>query len=115
MSWQFLVDGYDLPPFVDGSYKVTGIDVATVSQSEAGTDIRELVRSKKHIVSASFLLEDSDLMELMALVENATMRLTCFLPEHGESVIDCYLSSGFNPTMRPGGILWSVDLEWTEF
>lgn len=124
MEWDvFKIDGTQVPwPPVKGSFNVSVTDVANASTSEAGTTIREVVRSGVHVVTASFSMPAPAMRTLAGMVLRDSMTVTVWTPDKGESSFACWLSSGFKPTLKnaAGPIsgdqsTWTVGLEFTEF
>lgn len=124
MESTLTIDGVSPPSAPDaGSVQVSVTDVANSSTSEAGTTIREVVRSGIHVVTASFSLTGPDMSVLAGMVLKDSLTLTLWIPDQGSVTdITCWLSSGFKPKLKSGvggtdstTSCWTVDLEFTEF
>jgi hypothetical protein len=117
VEWQLLIDGKEVPESpLNGSYSCSAADVANEQETEAGTTVREVVRARRHVISADFVLDENDMAKLGSMVANGSMDLACWIPEDGKvETLKCYLSSGFKPSLMEGGAFYKVSLEWTEF
>lgn len=124
MERTFHIDGVQPPADpLAGSVMVKVMDVANSSTSEAGTTIRDVVRSGVHVITASFTLSAPDMRTLAGMVLKDSVTVSVWTPDTGEVTdLTCWLSSGFKPSLKSGvgGIdsataFWTVDLEFTEF
>ena len=123
-SDQVLFDGVE-PPLgpVFGSLSITTKQVVNSSVSEAGTTIRDVVRSGMHVVAMTFTMTSPDMSVLLGMVGKDRVDLTLWLPDLARTeTITCYPSTDFKAklligwgTIHSDDALWTVDLEFTEF
>ena len=125
MEWDvFKINGVQVPlPPIKGSFSISKQAVANTATSEAGTTIRDVMRSGVHVIKASFSLTGPQMAVLSDMVEPDSVNVTVWSPDkNAEATFGCWLSSGFAPQLlRSIGPIsgdrstWRVDLEFTEF
>ena len=112
----FTIDGTQVPQLPDyQSVTSAASPVTNEQETEGGTIVREVVRSKRRVLKAKWTLSETDLKTLHDLVMADSITLVTFMPDLGtDGSMTCY-AEGWQPKVVSGGKRWSVELVFKEF
>lgn len=112
----FTIDGTQVPQLPDyQTVTAAASPITNETETEGGTIVREVIRSKRRVLHARWTLSEAYLKTLYDLVMKDSITVTTYMPELGaDGSMTCYVSE-FEPKVISGGKRWSVELDFKEF
>lgn len=111
----FTVDGTQVPQLPDYQTVTSAANpVSNEKETEGGTIVREVVRSKRRELKAQWTLGETDLKTLHDLVMADSITVVTFMPDLGtDGSMVCYVEN-WEPKVISGGKRWRVSLTFKE-
>lgn len=112
----FTIDGVQVPRLPDFQSVTSAANpVSNETETEGGTIVREIVRSKRREMKATWTLSESELATLHSMVSPDSIVVRTYMPDLGaDGSMTCYVD-GWEPEVVRGGKRWRVELTFKEF
>lgn len=112
----FKVDNVQVPQLPDFQTVTSSASpITNETETEGGTIVREIVRSKRRELKATWTLSETNLKTLHDMVMKDSIEVTTYMPDlSADGSMTCYVSE-FEPEIISGGKRWRVQLLFKEF